>query len=134
MVRYAAEHTLEFLLAFDGRRHWYERGYSLKFQIRRVAPTALRPHGLRYAFTLHDPKGKRLIGFDNAHPPKAERARGRRRAVVADHWHRSAGDPGRPYAFKDAAKLLDDFFTAVERVLKERGVPLDVATDEDERS
>ncbi|MFM2290026.1 MAG: hypothetical protein RL684_3169 [Pseudomonadota bacterium] len=31
MHRNAAEHTLEFLLAFNGRRHWYEGGYSLKF-------------------------------------------------------------------------------------------------------
>lgn len=29
------ERTLEFLLDFDGRRHWYEGGYSVKFEIRR---------------------------------------------------------------------------------------------------
>jgi hypothetical protein len=54
-------------LAFDGRVHHFEQGYWLKFEIARVAPTPERPHGLRYAFTLHDPDGNRLIGFDNAH-------------------------------------------------------------------
>jgi hypothetical protein len=51
------EHALEFLLAFDGRVHWLEQGYSLKFAIRRVEPMQHRPHGLRYSFTLHDPDG-----------------------------------------------------------------------------
>jgi len=30
--------------------------------------------------------------------------------------HRSEGDVGRPYEFKDAETLLDDFFDEVERV------------------
>jgi hypothetical protein len=62
-----AEHALEFLLAFDGRRHFYPEGYFLKFEIKRVEPTKQRPHGLSYSFTLHDPDGHRLIGYDNAH-------------------------------------------------------------------
>lgn len=61
------EHTLEFLLDFDGRVHWLESGHSIKFEIRRVEPTPERPHGLRYSLTLHDPEGNRLVGFDNAH-------------------------------------------------------------------
>jgi hypothetical protein len=58
---------LEFLLAFDGRIHQIQKGYWLKFEIKRTAPTPERPHGLRYSFTLHDPNGNRLMGFDNAH-------------------------------------------------------------------
>jgi len=54
------DHTLEFLLAFDGRTHWLDQGYCLRFKIRRVPPTARRPHGLQYSFTLHEPDGKRL--------------------------------------------------------------------------
>jgi hypothetical protein len=128
----APEHTLEFLLAFDGRRHVYPEGYHLRFEIRRVAPTSERPHGLRYSFTLHDRNGKRLLGFDNAHgvPPTGSRFRGK--AEAADHWHRTETDPGRPYAFRDAATLIDDFFTEVERVLGERGIPLSVVGDEDD--
>ena len=51
------EHTLEFLLAFDGRIHHLEEGYWLKFEIARVEPTPERPHGLRYALTLHRGRG-----------------------------------------------------------------------------
>jgi hypothetical protein len=63
----APEHTLEFLLSFDGRLHWYAEGYFVKFEIKRAAPSKERPHGLRYSLTLHGPGGKRLVGFDNAH-------------------------------------------------------------------
>jgi hypothetical protein len=133
MKKRPPEHTLEFLLAFDGRRHWYEGGYCLKFEIRRVDPTPERPHGLRYSITLHDPNGKRLLGFDNAHTVPAKGSRFKRRPEAADHWHRTASDPGRPYAFKDAAKLIDDVFDEVERVLGERGVPFDVVDDDRRR-
>ena len=126
------EHTLEFLLAFDGRVHWLEQGYWLKFEIRRVAATDERPHGLNYSFTLHDPDGKRLVGFDNAHriPPRG--ARFRRRATASDHWHRTETDEGRPYAFVSADRLLDDFFREVRRVLTERGLS-DAVVRVDER-
>jgi RimJ/RimL family protein N-acetyltransferase len=129
-----AEHTLEFLLAFDGRRHWYEQGYFAKFEIRRVEPTAARPHGLSYSFTLHDPDGKRLIGFDNAHAVRTTGSRFRKQPAASDHWHRTESDPGRPYAFESAEKLIDDFFTEIERVLTERGIALVVVRDEEDRS
>ncbi len=116
------EHTLEYLLAFDGRVHWLEQGYRLKFQIRRVEPTPQRPHGLTYSFTLHDPSGKRLIGFDNAHAVKPPGSRFAKAPVEVDHWHRTESDPGRPYHFTGAVQLLDDFFAEVNRVLTERGV------------
>lgn len=122
----APEHSLEFLLAFDGRVHWYPEGYFVKFEIRRVRPTAERPHGLRYAFTLHAPDGKRLIGFDNAHAVPAIGSRFLRRLVAADHWHRSGDDPGRPYPFKDAASLIEDFLDEVKRALESRGIPVDI--------
>ena len=50
--------------------------------------------------------------------------------MVTDHWHRTMSDPGRPYAFKDAAGLIDDFFDEVERVLTERGVPFQAIDEE----
>ena len=100
------EHTLEFLLDFDGRRHWYEGGYHVRFQIMRVKETTERPHGLRYAFTLHNPKGKRLIGFDNAHGVRAPGGKRKRKMAAVDHWHRTERDRGRPYEFKDAETLV----------------------------
>lgn len=36
------EHALEFLLAFDGRVHWYADGYRVCFEIRRIEPTSDR--------------------------------------------------------------------------------------------
>ena len=116
------EHTLEFLLAFDGRIHHLEQGYWLKFEIRRTTSTPERPHGLRYSFTLHDSEGARLIGFDNAHGPPAKGSRVRRRAVDHYHWHRTSDDEGRPYAFTTADQLLADFFAEARRVLAERGI------------
>lgn len=112
------EHTLEFLLAFDGRVHWLEEGYWLKFAIRRVAPSEQRPHGLRYSLTLHAPDGNRLLGFDNAHRVRTSQGR----TISADHWHRTEHDDGRPYDFRDADTLLADFFREVRRVLAERGI------------
>jgi hypothetical protein len=124
MPKRSDDHTLEFLLDFDGRVHWYEGGYWVKFEIRRVEPMEERPHGLSYSFTLHGPDGRRLVGFDNAHAAPKPSARHRKRVKATDHWHRTETDPGRPYVFKDAATLIDDFFDEVERVLKEHGVPL----------
>jgi hypothetical protein len=132
MDKRAPDHGLEFLLAFDGRIHHLERGYWLKFEIARVKTTPTRPRGLSYAFTLHAPDGTRLVGFDNAHNVRAPGSRFKRRGVAADHWHRTEDDPGRPYVFKDAETLLDDFFDEVERVLRARGVGLRVI-EESER-
>lgn len=124
------EHTLEFLIAFDGHIHWYSQGYFTKFEIRRVEPTAERPHGLRYSFTLHAPEGTRLMGFDNAHGVAPVGSHFSKRQTEADHWHRTEDDEGRPYVFIDAATLIMDFFAEVARVLKERGIPVNVVETE----
>jgi Family of unknown function (DUF6516) len=129
-----AEHGLEFLLAFDGRIHHLEAGYWLKFEIKRVAASKERPHGLSYSFTLHEPDGKRLVGFDNAHGVPARGARFKPAPQASDHWHRTENDPGRPYAFKDAETLIEDFFDEVERVLGEGGVGTTVVEVEERRS
>src|SRR5271165_2409723 len=100
------EHTLEFLLAFDGHVNWYAEGYFTKFEIKRVAPAPERPHGLRYSLTLHAPDGTRLVGFDNAHGVAPAGSRFAQRQIEADHWHRTEDDPGRPYRFKDASTLI----------------------------
>lgn len=113
---------LEFLLGFDGRIHYLEKGYWLKFAISRGEETKERPHGLSYSFTLHAPDGKRLVGFDNAHAVDPLGSRYRRRPTAYDHWHRTENDEGRPYGFKDVETLIEDFFTEVERVLKIKGV------------
>jgi hypothetical protein len=77
---------------------------------------------LRYSFTLHDPNGNRLVGFDNAHGVPPQGSRYRKPSVEHDHWHRTVDDEGRPYSFTTAEQLLIDFEAEVERVLAERGV------------
>src|SRR3954463_14099137 len=109
----APEHALEFLLAFDGRVHWLEQGYHLKFEIRRVDPMPERPHGLRYSLTLHDPDGNRLLGFDHAPAVNPLGSRFKGGAPTADHWHRTEADHGRPYSCLSAERLIEDFFSEV---------------------
>ncbi len=109
MTKKSAEHTLEFLLAFNGHLHHYAGGFWLKFEITQVEASAGRPHGLHYAFTLHGPDNRRLIGFDNAHGVSAKGSPFKKRPGAMDHWHRTETDEGRPYAFKDAETLLVDF-------------------------
>jgi hypothetical protein len=131
MIDRATDHGLEFLLAFDGRVHHLEKGYWIKFGIKRIEATDERPHGLSYSFTLHAPDGTRLVGFDNAHGVALAGSKFKRRPATVDHWHRTEDDPGRPYAFKDAATLIDDFFDEVERVLRESGIGMDVVEVEE---
>lgn len=129
----APEYGLEFLLAFDGRIHHLEEGYWIKFEIERVKATRERPHGLSCSFTLHGPDGRRLVGFDNAHGVADAGSRFKPKPLSSDHWHRTETDPGRPYQFKDAETLIDDFFDEVERVLGERGVETTVVAVEETR-
>ena len=114
------EHTLEFLLAFDGRIHHYPDGYFVKFEIKRIDPTRARPHGLRYSFTLHGPEGTRLVGFDNAHAVSDVKGPGGKGKKRYDHKHRLRTI--RPYEYSDAATLLGDFWAEVDAVLREKGV------------
>ena len=125
-MKQAREHTLEFLLAFDGHRHWFKGGYFAKYEIRRVEADRGKPHGLKYSFTLHAPDGMRLLGFDNAHGAVTLGSSFKRMPEALDHWHRTVADPGRPYDFKDAEQLIADFLSEVERALKEREVPPEV--------
>lgn len=86
-----------------------------------VKPTKDVPHGLRYSLTLHEPRGTRIMGFDNAHAPgKTRKFRYAGQKLPYDHRHRQATDKGVPYGFKDAHQLLKDFFEDVDRVLKAR--------------
>jgi hypothetical protein len=88
---------------------------------------------LAYSFTLHAPDGTRLVGFDNAHAISAVGGRFKRKPPATDHWHRTETDPGRPYQFRSAETLIDDFFDEVERVLGERGVGTTVVAVEETR-
>jgi hypothetical protein len=112
---------LDYLLALDGEILAQDKGYWIKVEARKLTqPTEVCPHGIRYCLTLHDRYGKRVLGFDNAHPV-VTRKRGRYtgRRVVYDHKHTNPGDKGTPYVFESAEQLVTDFFSEVDKVLRE---------------
>ena len=94
-------------------------GYWVRFEVKRVPVTKERPHGLDYSMTLHGRDNERLVGFDNAHPVRRSAGPGGETAVY-DHKHRLRSV--RPYAYRDAATLLADFWAEVDAGLKQRGV------------
>ena len=110
---------LDTLLDLHGQTLFVDdTGHWVKFIVVRTEVTSRRPHGLSYSLTLHAPDGSRLVGFDNAHPVRERRgprvARGE-----SDHRHRLR--TVRPYEYRDAATLLEDFWKEVDEVLRERG-------------
>ena len=119
------EGELELLLSLDGAEYEMAPGVIVEFAVRRTTMTLQRPHGISYALVLR-PKagGAPWVRFDNAHAVE-QKGRGRRR-VVYDHWHRTADDDGRPYAFITALQLLDDFWREVKRTLDEKDIPNDL--------
>jgi hypothetical protein len=125
------EDELAYLLDYDGARYLFDEGYWVKIEVKRTTPTQQRPHGLSYSLTLHDPDGKRLLGFDNAHavPPLGGRYKAKPKAH--DHWHRTEADKGRPYVFRSAVQLVQDFLDEVDRVLGERGVSAVMISEKD---
>jgi hypothetical protein len=70
-------------------------GYWIRTEAWRVEATRAVPHGIRYALTLHEPYGRRIPGYDNAHavrPPKKFKYAGR--ILAFDHRHRHVADHG----------------------------------------
>lgn len=95
-------------------------GYWLEIHAWIVEVSPDIPHGVRYALTLHNRYGTRILGYDNAHAaklPKKYKYAGQR--LPYDHKHRHSTDKGVPYEFKDAYQLLSDFFAEVDEVLKQ---------------
>lgn len=116
------DHTLEFLLSFDGQIHQLGGHYWLKFVARKVAPTPGKPHGIGYSLTLHAPDNERIFGIDNDHGVDHPGGRYMARPATYDHLHRHEADRGRPYVYTNAAQLLGDFFEGVKRRLLELGL------------
>jgi hypothetical protein len=94
-----------------------DHGYWVKIEAWEVRVCDAAPHGIRYSLTLHNPKGVRILGYDNAHAIKLSSGYSGRKHPY-DHKHRNANDPGIRYSFKDAYQLLSDFFADVDKALK----------------
>lgn len=113
----ARDPSLDVLLDLDGQVFVVDPdgGYWVRFVVTQVSVAADKPHGLDYSLTLHGPDGQRILGFDNAH-----RVARQRRGEPQDHRHRLG--TVKSYEYHDAATLLNDFWEAVDVVLRERGV------------
>jgi hypothetical protein len=122
MIEPTEDRGLDDLLMLDGTvlvvdpvgNHW------VKFVARRVPPSSERPHGVSYSLTLHAGDGERLVGYDNAHATDTGSGPSRRASATHDHRHRH--ETTKPYAYSDAATLMQDFWNDVVAVLRERGV------------
>jgi hypothetical protein len=112
------DRSLDSLLQLDGETFVVEGLYWVRFEVKQVPVSPEKPHGLDYSLTLHDRSGRRLLGFDNAHPVKEGSGPGARTRIEYDHRHK--GPRVRFYNYKDAATPLADFWTAVDRILEEK--------------
>jgi hypothetical protein len=123
-MRKNRDHSLELLLDLDGLNFVQGGGYWIKYEVGTVEKTAERPHGIKYSLTLHNPKGQRIFGIDNAHRTKKRRGPAARSSLpkAVDHLHR--GGRAYIYEFEDAETLLVDFDKGVNAALKRQGVKL----------
>lgn len=115
---------LKTLLDLHGQIIDQEGGYWVKIEVWAVPVSRDIPHGVRYSLTLHEPYGRRILGYDNAHavkPPKRFKYSGIR--LPYDHKHRHPSDKGVPYEFKDAQQLLSDFFEEVDLIMEKARKP-----------
>jgi hypothetical protein len=111
---------LDRLLDLDGFLAEVGGGYWVKIEARRVPADAERPHGVAYALTLRELGGRRVFGIDNAHLVRSTRGPAGRSSALRDHLHR--GETVRPYVYRDADTLIDDFWREVVATLRKAGI------------
>ena len=123
MTDAAQDQGLDDLLALDGSVLVVDPvGYLwVKFIVKKVPASSERPHGVSYSLTLHAGDGQRLVGYDNAHAVSTGSGPARRPSATHDHRHRHGAT--KPYTYRNAATLAQDFWSDVFTVLHERGVP-----------
>ena len=98
-------------------------GFWVSMRASVINPDHGRPHGIRYALSLHDPAGQRVLGYDNAHIPEVGTGparKSKRRKLRFDHRHWRGTITA--YDFRSPAQLLMDFWAHVERFMKEEGI------------
>lgn len=101
------DYGIENLLDLDGMVLEADEAleYYAHFDVKRVTPSEGRPHGIKYALTLHDKWNERLLGFDNAHPIKEEMGGFVRHRTLKKYDHK--------HKFKDVAVITPyDYISA----------------------
>ena len=111
-----ADEGLERLLELDGFLAEIGDGFWVKIDAQRVLPDVARPYGIAYSLTLHEPGGQRVFGIDNAHVVRFTRGPSGRSSASRDHMHR--GETVRPYIYRDADTLIDDFWREVTLIMR----------------
>jgi hypothetical protein len=123
MVGNRADFGLEALVDLHGWTYEIGGGFWISITAVRVPTDHGRPHGISYSPTMHGADGERVLGYDNAHQPDVESGparRSRRSGKARDHRH-FRGHVTR-YAFETPEKLIEDFWSDVQRILDEEGV------------
>ena len=123
MTRESNADGLEYLLDLHLSKIGYDNGYWVTMRIVEIAPDSGRPFGVQYSLTLHDDKDDRVLGFDNSHSMDMATgpARKSKRPDAFDPIDRR-GRNSIPYKFTTPYKLIEDFFVAVDEVLKQEGM------------
>ncbi len=120
MKQVKTDKTINNLLELDGVRYVVDESLGLwvKFEAKEIESDLNRRQGIKYSLTLHDPYNRRIMGFDNAHAIEY----GAKKVIAShrtyDHWHSHERDEGKPYRYKNAIKLIEDFWVEVDKILK----------------
>jgi hypothetical protein len=114
--KYDPDGPLQRLLDLDGEVLDQGEGYWVTIRVTKVEPDRQRPHGIDYSLCLLSPDDECLLRFDNAHPIQV----GRKLTETKDHVHK--GGRMEPYIYSDPEKLMNDFWSAVDEILKAKGV------------
>jgi len=105
------------LLELNGEIFPMDNGFWTKIEARKVVSNEKIPHGVRYCLTLHDQTNLRVLGFDNAHRFKADR---KGFGVHKTEWdHKHERNRVKPYTYKNAGQLMEDFWNDVLRIIED---------------
>jgi hypothetical protein len=104
------DYTLDNLLLLNNEIHELSGGWWVKYEAKKIKGTSKnKPFGIKYSITLHNPQGSRVLGYDNAH------AVFRNSNLPHDHKHK--GKRVATYEYRNAKKLLIDFWNDVDKIL-----------------
>jgi len=104
----------------DGYVYYYPSGHWIKIAAKIMVKSNNYPYGVKYSLTLHNPSGKRILGYDNAHLVPGDKC-----DSPYDHKHR--GERILNYPYHQAGQLLKDFYQDVEQILEfERGYEYEI--------
>jgi hypothetical protein len=105
------------LLDLDGEIFPMVNGFWTKIDAKMVMQSDRIPHGVRYSLTLHNRNNLRVLGYDNAHGFKVGRKGFGAKKTKWDHKHE--GNRVKPYEFKSADRLMEDFWNDVVRIIED---------------